>query len=1354
MVTAWSRCIRPSVPGAVLVCLLGVPPLARAQQALFADTFERADARNLDASLNGITDGTGSGLSPDQVYVQPYVDPANETTGPDSLPGNGGGAQIANGQLELAEGSGTSNVFVDHNFTNGQILAAGGFKVSIEVIGMGQTGDGQGGGFAVGMTRAGAIDTGDAMNGEGSSTSLFKFTDGFTGAGNGATSIAVSDFWLLLRGDGSLIWGGAGNAVTGSANDGPAFFGSTSVGSNTGTLSAEFHLDSFAVGSRVDFEVFFDGVSRGAGSFTWDAGNANYLGLDARDGQGVFFDNFRVTLPGPPAPEASLVADPGIVPAGSSSEPVTLAWSAANVSTAATYRIDADPPAVFPNADSAGPVGEGSGVVTALVDGTTGDTTFSLAIIDGAVTAATAQVTVRQRRPNVIVILADDTGWSDYGCYGSFIQTPAIDALAEGGVRFRSFYQAARCSPTRNALLTGLYAQQAAVNPGASLPDMKAHADVGANNVTIAEVLADRGYRTYMAGKWHVGGGGRAPVNRGFQHVFGQGTDGSGSNTTSAFGYWEEGQYHLAPDPEITPIDYSGQQFHYTDAIGDYAVRFIDHHVAQRDGAPFFLYLAFNAPHWPVCAPAELANKYTDVADPNPADVDVVRYELGWDFLRQQTYSNQLAAGVITPACQLSDKSDHPSPVSPIDDWSTLTTAQRNDLARRMAVYAAMIEQVDRNIGKVVTRLTELGERDNTVIFLCNDNGANYEGGEFGNSTSSSFTPWAAADLPHMGQPENANNSAYPRVNQGGAWANLSNTPFRLFKHFVHNGGVRTSAILNWPEGTSPAAAGTWCDERGHLIDVMATVVDAAKAIYPTQYMGHAVAPMEGASLLPALRGDPLAPSGHRAEGIGIEHESNRAWFSGKWKFVTKNFSLSDGSSPANELELYDMEADPSETVNLATQEPVVLADMVAAWNSWAQRVGVPADRLLLPPPPQVDPAPMEADLFVDTFNRLNNGDHDAETTGMWGDRLPLLGPGATYYDAWEAGSTEVSGLGLGMAVGSSGMTETALQHNFVGADVLAAGGFSVQVRVDAIDSSISDAANRYAGIAVGLSETEAQSSNDAGSSTPPYSFRGREDNPVGTADFFVDLDLEGNIKAWSNGTLLDTVPVGQTTGTLLVSFELDSFAAGAPVTATVFLDGRRVDLDSTGPATTRTFSWDATESNYIGLSARASVGVRLDNLAIRRLPLRGTFSSDYAQTAGLSAGDAALDADPDSDGDSNYQEWLRFGDPAAADSHEKLLALARNADGEFRFAYVRVLEADKAGLHYVFRYATELGDPPDTWTAFAPETVKSTPLGETHELLDVRLPAALAVNASHVFVHLLVEGNSGLDSGAKSGKL
>ena len=536
---------------------------------------------------------------------------------------------------------------------------------------------------------------------------------------------------------------------------------------------------------------------------------------------------------------------------------------------------------------------------------------------------------VAQSKPNVVLILVDDMGWSDFGCYGSEIKTPTIDSLAYNGLRYRQFYNAARCAPTRCSILTGLYVHQVAVNPAQSLPNLRTD-----NNVTIAEILGANGYRTYISGKWHLGNkaNGRDPISRGFEHGFGMGANIDGSNVKS---YWDKSIYGLqSTNNEILWDDYTGRQFYQTDAIGDYSVKFINHHYAKNDGKPFFLYMAFNAGHWPIHAPAEIANKYTDVADSNPSDEDYYNYEVGWDSTRQARYERQKAMGVTNDNYILSPRGEAMKPANTqIPAWESLDKKRRDDLARRMALYAAMIHDIDLNVKKVVDELKRKGQLDNTLIMIVSDNGGNYEDQVFGNPVARD-----SADLATMGQPDDP--STFPRVDLGGGWANVNNTPLRMYKHFTHEGGIRTPGIVFYPNGMTNK--GVWIEQAGHIMDFMPTILEAASINYPSTFKGRTIMPVEGSSLVPHFTGDSI-----KERIIFEEHESNRALYEGDYKFVTKNMPSFDGSSPAHTWELYNLKNDPSEMNNLAADEPERLMDMIIKWNKKATEVGVPNERLI-----------------------------------------------------------------------------------------------------------------------------------------------------------------------------------------------------------------------------------------------------------------------------------------------------------------------------------------------------------------------------------------------------------------------
>jgi autotransporter-associated beta strand protein len=920
--------------------------------------------------------------------------------------------------------------------------------------------------------------------------------------------------------------------------------------------------------------------------------------------------------------------------------------------------------------------------------------------------------------PNIIVILADDQGFSDWGCYGSEIPTPNIDRLASEGLRFRQFYNCARCSPTRCSIMTGLYTAQVAVDPAASLPNLR-----NDNNVTIAELLGANGYRTYMSGKWHLGNGALLPEARGFDEVFRyvSGTDHSEDT-------WDTNRYTLvSPDGEITNRIYGAGEFYQPDAIGDYSLDFINNDLLTHGGdRPFFLYMAFGSAHFPVQAPKDWV------------DTNAPIYAQGWDYIRNWRYTNMLAKGVIDPHYGLSPNEGTAPwsnvPAEMILPWSALSVDRQADLTRRMAIYAAMIQKMDQNIGRVAERLRELGQLDNTLIFALSDNGGNYEGGVYGlTGGTSDAAPLTGTALENMGL------SGQPVIYLGGGWAHVSNTPFRLYKHFNHGGGCRTPLIIHWPDGLT--RTNQWDDQAGHLIDIMATIVDVTGVTYPTQYDGHVVLPMEGMSLKPTFTASNDVP-----RTLGFEHESNRAWISGSWKFVTKNFDLVTGTSPADELELYDLSKDGSEMTNLASVQPVLLNQMITNWNAWATRVGVPSSRLVT-----IDtnisaalPATNASDLFVDTFNRPNNTDTDASAQGMWGSRVPPIGANAAYYEGFEgsgsATSIEIVDNYLKMAVGS-GMSENGLMHNFVGQDIVDAGGFSVELTVQEINSDLTDTANRYVGFGVGLSQTEAAAGGDVGDTTGII-FRGKQSNTAnpGVSDFFVELDIDGNVKVWHDGTLLDTVPVGQNYGTLTASFACAGFTTNDTVTVNVFFNGQPVDINTADPnSMSRTFQWDRNNSNYIGLSARASNYAQMDNLAIRKLPLTADLAINYAIQHGLSGPDTAPGADPDGDGVNNFGEWAFGGDPTAADPFiASLRGTLITPTRDFQFDYQRLINAAGFGVRYRYFVSEDL----NTWIETTPVEVNASTNEDSpaYEIVTMQLPASAIAGKNKLFLRVLAE--------------
>jgi len=505
------------------------------------------------------------------------------------------------------------------------------------------------------------------------------------------------------------------------------------------------------------------------------------------------------------------------------------------------------------------------------------------------------------RRPNIVIIMADDMGFSDIGCYGGEISTPNLGALAENGLRFTQFYNTARCCPTRASLLTGLYQHQAGV--GQMVGDLGHPSYQGYLNdscVTIAEALNVSGYTTVMLGKWHVGEKPQHwPTRRGFDRYFG--LISGGSNYFKLDG---ARQMALNDEPWTPPDDGS---FYMTDAFTDHAVEFLDE-AAQRDD-PFFLYLPFTAPHWPLHAWPEDIAKYKG------------KYSMGWDELRRQRYARMVELGIIDRKWELSERNPD------VPAWDEVDNKPLWE--RRMEVYAAMVDRMDQGIGRVVDKVREMGEIDNTIILFLADNGGCHESADI--EQGSPRNTWG--DPNAMPGPADSFDG-YDRP-----WANASNTPFRMFKSWVHEGGISTPLVCHWPAGIRQSK-GSLTHEPGHLIDLMATCLDVADADYPSTFKGHEITPLEGKSLRP------IFGTGDREdhEALFWDHQGNRAVRMGKWKLVCLyNRRISDYTP----WELYDIEVDRSELNDMAADMPEKVAEMEAAWLAWAKKVGwVPWNQL------------------------------------------------------------------------------------------------------------------------------------------------------------------------------------------------------------------------------------------------------------------------------------------------------------------------------------------------------------------------------------------------------------------------
>ncbi|MBD0825181.1 arylsulfatase [Aestuariibaculum marinum] len=498
------------------------------------------------------------------------------------------------------------------------------------------------------------------------------------------------------------------------------------------------------------------------------------------------------------------------------------------------------------------------------------------------------------KRPNIVLIMSDDMGYSDIGAFGGEIDTPALDELALNGVRFTQFYNTARCCPTRASLMTGLYPHQTGIGHMTNPPENKTDHDVGLpgyrgflnrSNITLAELLKSAGYTTLMTGKWHLGMSQKNqwPLQRGFDRFYGI--------LAGASNFFKP-KYprHISLNNE--EIEIQDDEFYTTDAFTDYAKKFIGETTSKEKDKPFFLYLAYTAPHWPLQAPKAEIDKYRN------------RYHQGWTQLRDERYQRMIDLGLIEDEWELSQDD--------AIDWDGLSEKKQEEMALRRAIYAAQIDKMDQNIGELVSYLKDIGEFDNTIILFLNDNGACAEGGMLGG-----------------GPAENLESKEGYFLTYGQAWANSSNTPFRKYKHWLHEGGISTPLIVHWPEGIKSKQRGKIINHYGFLPDIMATFVELANAKYPKTYQGNNIHSIVGKSLMPLIEGKnkPI-----HTEPIFWEHEGNKAVRLGNYKLV-----MDWGAKQQKEWELYDMQQDRSETNNIADQYPEKVKELSGLWERWAE---------------------------------------------------------------------------------------------------------------------------------------------------------------------------------------------------------------------------------------------------------------------------------------------------------------------------------------------------------------------------------------------------------------------------------
>ena len=472
-------------------------------------------------------------------------------------------------------------------------------------------------------------------------------------------------------------------------------------------------------------------------------------------------------------------------------------------------------------------------------------------------------------RPNIVLIMADDMGYSDLGSYGSEIQTPNLDRLANEGMRMTQFYNTAKCTETRATMLTGLYFQQS---------DNLLQSD---NNVTLAEVLKEGGYQTIMSGKWHLGNWEEevdTPNKRGFDHYFGFLC--GAVNFFTGLDYGTNRNY-MRLDQEVYEVP---EDFYSTDAFTDYALNQVSEASQQED--PFFLYLAYNAPHYPLQAPEENIQKYRG------------RYQMGWDKLREQRLEKMRTLGLIDDQWQLSVR-DTLAP-----SWESLSEDEQREEQQLMEVYAGMVDRLDQQVGRLLNRLDSLGIADNTLVMFLSDNG----GCPFDANRTPNLAPGPAESL-----------RTYDTE-----WAQASNTPFRKYKQWIHEGGIATPMIIRWPDHISPNSLN---EQPGQILDLMPTLMEITGASYPQEYQGHNVLPMEGVSLLPIWQGNTLK----RERPLFWEYRGSRALRDGDWKMVGER---------GGPWELYNLAEDRTEMNNLIDQYPDRAAQMMKVFDEQAERIG------------------------------------------------------------------------------------------------------------------------------------------------------------------------------------------------------------------------------------------------------------------------------------------------------------------------------------------------------------------------------------------------------------------------------
>jgi len=523
-------------------------------------------------------------------------------------------------------------------------------------------------------------------------------------------------------------------------------------------------------------------------------------------------------------------------------------------------------------------------------------------------------------RPNILIVMLDDLGFSDIGCYGSEIPTPNIDRLAYNGLLYTQFRNGARCCPTRASLMTGLYPHEAGI--GHMMNDLGHEGykgDLSLSTVTIAEGLKMVGYNTYMAGKWHLtrftdpnATNHNWPLQRGFDEFFG---------TLPGYG----SQYKPAGLMEGNKFIDPHEDFFYTEALTEKSISYIEK--ASESENPFFLYLSYTAPHYPLHAKERFIAKHRG------------RFSKGWDSLRIQRFNRLKGLGIIPLTTELSDRDGMGIPweEEPNKAWQE----------SRMEAYSGMIEHVEQGIGRILSALIKNEQLDNTLIFFLSDNGGSAEG-HLNNTVERWGTPWRSKLIPEKTKDgENVTSGDFVGLelgpentfgSYGPQWSNLSNAPFRMHKNWVHEGGISTPFIVHWPNGIIDR--GKLRHQSGHIMDIMATCLEVSGGTYPTEYNGHAIKPLQGVSLVPSFEDNPL----NRNEPLFWEHEGNRAVIKGKWKLVSAypgSWSNMMEFKNIGNWELYNLDTDRTETNNLSKFYPELVEELTNAWQNWADKKGV-----------------------------------------------------------------------------------------------------------------------------------------------------------------------------------------------------------------------------------------------------------------------------------------------------------------------------------------------------------------------------------------------------------------------------